>query len=187
MDSIIKWAGVVALVILAILGIRSVQSPATFGSSANGGNVTNFTAVSVTDGYYVSDVLGFNGSAATFGLTTQGGGVTATSSTGTGTLTAANISVGLIEHTNAGAATLTFPASSTITSLIPTAGQSVRVTYANLGTGIDTLAGGSGTLLHVASSTIATGLKTVAASGSAILTFTRKSNSDIIIDMVPAQ
>ncbi len=143
--------------------------------------------MNVSAGYYINDVLAFSSSVATFGFLTQGGGVTATSSTGAGTLTTANITVGLLEHTNAGATTITLPASTTITSLIPTAGQSYRMTYVNLGTGIDTIAGGTGTLLHVASSTIATGLKTVAPSGSALFIFTRKSNTDIVVDMIPAQ
>lgn len=189
------WAvsAVVVSVGLALLLLGHV------GGKSFGALTTNFTALNVTDGYYVDDTQVIDGSGnwvgtgsitagtAIFGFLTQGGGVTATTSTGAGTLTTANVSVGLIEHTNSGATTLTMPASSTVSSIIPTAGQSIRVTYANLGSGIDTLAGGSGTLLHVASSTIATGLKTVAPSGSAVLVFTRKSNSDIIVDMIPAQ
>lgn len=186
MNFIKEWAGTVALI--AIVATWFIPSPtALFGSSANNGNVTNYDAVSVTAGYYINDVLALSSSVATLGFTTQGGGVTATSSTGAGTLTAANIGVGLIEHTNAGATTITLPASSTVTSLIPTAGQSFRVTYSNLGTGIDTIAGGAGTLLDVASSTLSTALKTVAPNGSAIFVFTRTSNTDIIVDMIPAQ
>lgn len=190
------------LLVLAGLGyviFHGVSGQAGLGGpGCNSGNCTDYTAVNTSAGYYVADSQVVNSSgqwigtilssvSATLGFTTQGGGVTATTSNGAGTLTQANINVGSIEHTNTAATTITLPASTTITSLIPTAGQSFRLTYFNLGTGIDTIAGGSGTLLHVASSTVTTALKTVAPSGSAIFVFTRKSNTDIVVEMVPAQ
>ncbi len=55
MNTILKWSGVVALVILAIT-FYPKASATVFGSSANGGNVTNFDAVSVLDAFYVNDV-----------------------------------------------------------------------------------------------------------------------------------
>jgi len=190
-NGIAVLALIVSVVTAGLLGwavfVNPSESASLGGANCNSGNCTDFTALNTTAGYYISDVATITSSIATLGFTTQGGGVTATSSTGAGTLTQANINVGLIEHTNAGATTITLPASSTVTSLIPTAGQSFRLTYVNLGTGIDTIAGGSGTLLHVASSTIATALKTIAPSGSATFVFTRKSNTDIVVDMVPAQ
>lgn len=186
-------AGLVVVLAIAA-GLWFFIGQGGFGSS----DTTNFDTVGVTSAkigtgcnssYTYASCTGavITNALATFGFVTQGGGVTATTSTGAATLTEANVSVGLIEHTNAGATTITLPASSTITTLIPTAGQSFRLTYANLGTGIDTIAGGTGTLLHVASSTITTALKTVAPSGSAVFVWTRKSNTDIIVEMIPAQ
>lgn len=135
----------------------------------------------------ISAVAGAFSGAVSTGLLTSGGGVTATSSTGAGTLTAANLFGGsILEHTNTGATTLTLPASTTITAYIPTAGQCMQVFYKNKGTGIDTLAGGSGTLLRVASSTIAVGLKTVLAGGVSPLTLCRTSNTDVEVYMSPA-
>jgi len=120
------------------------------------------------------------------GAFTQGGGTVATTSNGAGTLTAANLDTGVIEHTNTAVTTLTLPASTTLTSFVPTSGQCRQVVFLNLGTSVDTLAGGSGTLLAVASTT-STGaaLKTVNASGISTLVFCRKANTDVQVLMTP--
>lgn len=107
--------------------------------------------------------------------------VFATSSTGAGTLTAANIlDKTTILSTNAGALTITLPASSTLKSFVPTAGDRVSMVIVNQGTALLTLAGGTGTLLQTASST-----KTVNIGGTAILEWVRKSNTDINVLMSP--
>lgn len=106
----------------------------------------------------------------------------ATTSTGAGTLTYGNISQKTtILSTNAGALTLTLPASTTLTSFIPKAGDRVSYVLVNQGTAVLTLAGGTGTILGTASST-----KNVAIGGSAILDFVRKTNSDIVVHMTTA-
>lgn len=103
----------------------------------------------------------------------------ATTSTGSGTLTSANIAkVASILSTNAGALTLTLPASTTFTGVnafVPVAGDQRSFVIINQGTALLTLAGGTGTLLQTASST-----KTVNIGGSAELICTRKTNTDIV-------
>ena len=106
----------------------------------------------------------------------------ATTSTGSGTLTASNISKATtILSTNAGALTLTFPASTSLTSFLPKAGDRAEIVLVNQGTTLLTLAGSTGTLLQTASST-----KTVNIGGSARLNIVRKTNSDFIVQMSPA-
>lgn len=105
----------------------------------------------------------------------------ATSSTGSGTLTYSNIKErSVILSTNAGALTLTLPASTTLKSFLPKAGDSAKYVIVNQGTALLTLAGGTGTLLQTASST-----KTVNIGGTATLDFVRKANSDIVVLMSP--
>lgn len=103
----------------------------------------------------------------------------ATTSTGAGTLTAANITgKSTILSTNAGALTLTLPASTTLLArnyFLPSAGDRLSYVIVNQGTALLTLAGGTGTLLQTASST-----KTVNIGGSALLNCVRKTNTDII-------
>lgn len=104
----------------------------------------------------------------------------ATTSTGAGTLTYNNLlDKCTILSTNAGALTLTLPASTTLTSFLPKAGDRTEVLLVNQGTATLTLAGGTGTLLQSASST-----KAVVIGGSAVLNFSRKANSDIVVNMV---
>lgn len=106
----------------------------------------------------------------------------ATTSTGAGTLTAANIrEKTTILSTNAGALTLTLPASTTLTSFLPRAGERAQLLLVNQGTALLTLAGGTGTLLQTSSTT-----KTVNIGGSALLNIVRKTNSDLIVTMTPA-
>lgn len=103
----------------------------------------------------------------------------ATTSTGAGTLTYGDIKdKTTILSTNAGALTLTMPASTTLNAFVPRAGDRVSMIIVNQGTALLTLAGGTGTLLQTASST-----KAVNIGGSARLDFVRKTNSDIIVNM----
>ena len=194
-------AGVV--VILAILGAIAFfrGGAVSFGSTTfQSGEVQNnpfiflngFSAGSTQQlGVDASGNLNTSGTATFTGSTnvgvfSQGAGAVATTSTGTATLTAAQMLYGVIQHTNAGAATLTLPASTTMSSFAPTAGTCQQVVFLNVGTGVDTLAGGTGTLLAVASTT-ATGaaLKTVNASGIAVLIGCRKVNTDLQFLMTP--
>lgn len=83
MEFIQKWSGVVALVILAIMGAMNVAPQQSFGGAAcNGGNCTDYDAVNVSEGYYVDDVLVMNGS-----------GILAGPSTGTCSLIAPSFTV----------------------------------------------------------------------------------------------
>lgn len=103
----------------------------------------------------------------------------ATTSTGSGTLTAANLQdKTTILSTNAGSLTLTLPASTTLNAFIPKAGDRVSMVIVNQGTALLTMAGGTGTLLQTASTT-----KAVNIGGSATLNFVRKSNRDIVVHM----
>lgn len=106
----------------------------------------------------------------------------ATTSTGAGTLSIGDIKERTtILSTNAGALTLTLPASTTMNSFLPKAGDRASLVIVNQGTTLLTLAGGTGTLLQTASST-----KTVNIGGSATLDIVRKTNSDFVVLMSPA-
>jgi hypothetical protein len=161
---------------IAYFGTSQQASIDASGNVTTSGSVTSASA-SVTGALVV-------------GTFTQGGGVLATTSIGAGTLTAANIATNnVIQQTNTGAITLTLPASSTLTSFIPTAGQVRSLFIANLGTAAVTLAGGTGTSIKVASSTSligATGLKVIQIGGTGRLDFFRKSNTDIEVILTPA-
>lgn len=104
---------------------------------------------------------------------------TATTSKGTVTYTAANItSIHSLIHTTTGATTATLPASSTLSSLIPTAGDRMSIVVVNPGTGILTLAGGTGTTLVSASTS-----KAIHDGGTGLLEFVRKADTDISVFM----
>jgi hypothetical protein len=182
-----NWVAIVAMLI-AILGCYLPVSGAINsigGASCNGGDCTDYSAVNTTAGYYINDVATVTSSLATVGTLTQGGGVFATTSIGSGTLTAANIaSANLIEQTNTGVVTITLPASTTLTSFIPTAAQTRTIYLANLGSATVTLAGGTGTLLRVASSTLVT--PGVVSGSVGRLDFIRKSNTDVLVLFSPA-
>lgn len=78
-----------------------------------------------------------------------------------------------------GAATLTLPASSTLSSLVPKVGdvQQLMVVNATSTSGISvTIAGGAGTLLRKATTTAA-----ILPGGVSELEFVRKANSDIVV------
>jgi len=183
---------------LAVVAIV-IAAFASFGSSPSFGNKTAsfWDALSykvsgteiISSSRGASFTTGAFSSTVSTGLLTTGGGVTATTSTGAGTLTAAQLFGGnVLEHTNAGVTTITFPASTTITAYIATAGQCQQVFYKNKGTATDTFVGGTGTLLKVASSTseTAAGAKTVLTAGTAVFTMCRTSNTDVEVHMDPA-
>ncbi len=117
---------------------------------------------------------------------TQGGGVTAITSTSTSyTLSASEFDTeNVLQITPGGASmTLTLPATSTLTSFIPTAGQTRTVYIRNATTtaGINiTVASGAGTILRSASSTAIIQSDTAGAKG-ARLDFVRRSTGDISV------
>lgn len=138
------WIGVlIAMVIafgaliIALVGHpapaqKADSQPSSFGSAVNGGNVTDYTAVNTTAGYWVGSVQIANSSGiSAAALATFRGGVlnsytnsTSTSAT-TQTLLAADIAnySTVILTPTVGAVTLTLPASSTLATFVPTAGD----------------------------------------------------------------
>lgn len=109
---------------------------------------------------------------------TIGGNVFATSSQGTVTYTAASLLYAqLIQHTATAAVTATLPASSTMTSFAPKAGDTREIFLAPI-TSMVTLAGGTGTDLNTSSST-----KACLAGSICQLQFVRKSNTDFEVLM----
>lgn len=179
MTNKVTIAGVVIAIVIALAALSAALTAGTpqgFGSSVNGGNVVDYNAVNTTDaaGYYIQGTQVLSSTFATVGTFTQGGGVFATSSVGTVTYPASAFDTeSLIEHTAASVVTATLPASSTLSSFIPTAGQS-RTVCINAITSTVTLAGGTGTDLNSASTT-----KAIIAGGLGCLNFVRKTNTDI--------
>lgn len=112
---------------------------------------------------------------------TQGGGTRATSTDDTSaTLLAADIDVeNVVEFTpNVTGITLSLPASSTLSSIVPNASDCRDITIINATSTAGasfTLAGGTGTLLRKASTTAA-----VLPGGAAVLRVCRKADTDII-------
>lgn len=69
LNKIKEYSGLVALI--AILLTWLIPAPTSnFGSSANGGNVTDYDAVNVIDGYYVDETQVINGSGFSVGPST---------------------------------------------------------------------------------------------------------------------
>lgn len=77
MNSILKYSGVVALVILAIMGIRYVvnqsQSSASFGTAVDCGSTTCFTTVGVLTSFQDDGTAIFNGAVTLAGSILQSG------------------------------------------------------------------------------------------------------------------
>jgi hypothetical protein len=118
-------------------------------------------------------------------LFTQGGGVLSTSTVSTAMVpTAATFNYGLIEVTPLVAdLTYTFPASSTMSAMIPNAGDMRVVTVYNATTtaGIDVIFA-AGTGMEIKTVGTASAINVDEAS-FATLTFVRKANSDILVLM----
>lgn len=170
-NSIASWLAVVAIVIAVIAGLLSfvgVSKAPTLGNATQ-----SFWDAKL--GFKVNGTVVIDASrVGTLSTFTQGGGVLATTSAGTVTYTAANFATAsLIQHTASGALTATLPASSTLSSFVPNAGDTRTICINAITTKI-TLAGGTGTDLNTASST-----KDIIAGGLGCLTFVRKSNTDI--------
>lgn len=141
-----------------------------------------------SDGYYVDGVAVIDGSGnitGTQGTFTQGGGVRATSTTALVVpLLATDFDTeNVIDVTlNTGSGVLSFPATSTLTSFIPVAGQTRTIFIRNATTtaSVDLgVSGGTGVLLKVASSSPAFIAGDTDGSNYGVVTLLRKANTDI--------
>lgn len=155
---------------------------------------TNYDSLDVTDGYKVDGTTIIDGSGNLDGVITsdtgsvttltQGGSIYSTSTSGTviPLLAAAFDVESVIDVTlNVSDATLSFPATSTLSSFIPTAGQfrTVYVRNASTTAAMDlTVSGGTGVLLKKATTTAIIYGDTDGANFARI-TLTRKANTDI--------
>lgn len=174
-----KW-GIGSIIAGGIIGIGM-----TLGGLTNGAveiwrkDVSNVVRVFPTDLQ-----INVGTSVFTAGTLTEGGGITATSTSGTVVpLLASNFDVeNVIDVTlNVQDATLSFPATSTLTSFIPTAGQKRTLYIRNASTtaAMDlTITGGTGVLLKKATTTAVVYGDTDGANYARI-ELTRKSNTDI--------
>lgn len=199
-----EWSGVVALVAIILFLIFGQGARSKAGSSGtrfpNGvsADATSPIAGEVRGTTFTLTGAGsVTGAFTVAGAITQGGGIRATSTTNTSeTLLATDFDTeNVIDYTaNTGDTTVTLPASTTLTSFLPTAGQMRTVWVRNATTTAATdiiIVGGSGTLLKVASSTnqIGGGVGAQQINGDtdggnhARLDFVRKANTDIEVLM----
>lgn len=183
--------GVVAVVIAALAFVPAPKFGAT-----NGGNVTNFTAVEVSDGYFINGQTVVNSAGAIVaavrsvfdaGILHSYTSSTSTTAT-TYTLTQADILnyETVLMTPNGGAVTLTLPATSTITSMVPTAGDWQDQCWYNAtstAAATITFAAGTGIDLETASSSITGGapVLSIGAGNTGCLKYIRKANTDIVV------
>lgn len=165
-------------------GVTNLDSLTLSGDLIVGGTTTVTGAIAgpitATTGTF-SSTLGVTGAVST-GLFTQGGGVLSTSTVSTAMVpTVATFNYGLIQITpNTADLTYTFPASSTMSAMIPNAGDSRTVMIYNATTtaGIDVIfAAGAGMEIKGTGSTPLT----IDEASMGTLTFVRKSNTDILV------
>ena len=197
--------GVIAVILAVVISLALVGN-----NQPNLKGTTNYDDIDVSDGYAVDGTTVIDGSgnvdapitsttgtfsstlnatgATTLGTLTQGGGIRATSTVNSAeTLLAADFDVeDVIAYTlNVQDATLTLPATSTLSSFIATAGQTRTIFIRNATTtaAMDlTLAGGTGMNLITASSTKAI-VGGTAGANSARLDFARRADTDIDVTM----
>lgn len=146
------------------------------------GSVTCLTDLYVTGNLTASGATAIMSSLAASSTITQGGSYATSTIATTATLSQSDIRYSLVQFTpNGGSLTVTLPASSTLTSTIPNAGDTVRIAFLNATTtaGITlTVSGGAGTTLLKASSTAA-----IPAGGIGVLTLMRRINTDILVTL----
>lgn len=190
----LKEFAVVVVAVIVALTIFSFASKTT----GVGGGVTNFgggitlDSLAVTGDSALTGALAVTGASTLTGATTastftQGGGIRATTTTATtATLLASDFDTeNVIDVTPGGASlTLTLPATSTLTSFIPTAGQTRTIYIRNATTtaGIAlTIAAGTGVPLKIATSTSSGVVILGDTDGSNYgrIDFIRKANTDI--------
>lgn len=190
----------VVAIVIAILGYSQasqMQAPragSTLGTGDTLSNVTHLDALTLDSGNLTltSGNVSVTGSltssgAATVGTFTQGGGIRATSTTGTVVpLIASDFDTeNVIDVTlNTSSGTLSFPATTTLASFIPTAGQTRTLFIRNATTTAATtltITGGTGVLLKNASSTSPTGIILGDTDGANYgkVELLRKANTDI--------
>ncbi len=191
MNKIIKGIVIAAIAVLAIIG--GVSGISKFFSSPTGlvGDASTGYPDGLTVGggtYAVSPALAVTGAVTVSGQLSGSSGIVSstinsTSTTATSETMSATDLVGysVISITpNTGALTVTLPASSTLSTYLPNAGDSTSFVLFNASTTAlqtVTIAAGTGTLLEVASTT-ATAV-TAPAKASRITVF-RKPNSDLV-------
>lgn len=201
-----EWSGVVALVAIILFltlgqgGYGKTGSSGTrFPNGVSADSTAPLTGEVRGTTLTITGASTLTGAITSTGAVTQGGGIRATSTTNTSeTLLATDFDTeNVIDYTaNTGDTTLTLPASTTLTSFLPTAGQMRTVWIRNATTTAATdliIVGGSGTLLKVASSTnqIGGGVGAQQINGDtdggnhARLDFVRKANTDIEVMMTP--
>lgn len=149
------------------------------------GSTISGTTLTLTD--LLTGVNASFSSTVATGLLTTGGDVLSTSTVSTAMIpTAATFNYGLIQITpNTADLTYTFPASSTLSAMIPNAGNSRTVMIYNATTtaGIDVIfAAGTGMEIKGTGSTPLT----IDEASMGTLTFVRKANSDILVLVNPA-
>jgi hypothetical protein len=179
MDKLLKYSGLVALVILAIMTVPHLFKGQSFGTAIScATDVTCFTKLGVLTTFQVDGTTIFNGTVtytssivaaalsattATFsGLVTHDAGVLESYANATTTSLSTTLKASDFTGYNSilvtpivGNITLTFPASSTVSTFLPAAGDMQRTCFENSTTTAGvyiTLAGGTGFDLQVASS-----------------------------------
>lgn len=181
----IVYGGILIAIVIAISALlvadsHSAQPETSFGS-VDGGKATNYNAVQVSDGYWVGTNQVLGPTFATVGTFTQGGGITASSTSASETLAGTEfVTSNVLDYTiNVGSVTLTLNASTSPPCSVMTAGE-VRTLYIHNATTTTasalTIAGGTGVILDVSSTTVIAGSAT--AKGFARLDVTKKANSD---------
>ena len=197
MTTLQKYIAAGVVVIIAILGWFAFQpkslgatpfqqgevyvNPAIWTNGFAAGSSQQFI-VDASGNVQTSGVLSITG-VSTLGIVTVANTVVATTTLGTASTLLASTLTGAsqIDMTPGGASwTLTLPASSTLTSFIPTAGQVRTVYFHNATTTAAvniTIAGGTGTNLRIASTTVIVGNTTASSYGK--IDFVRNSDSNI--------
>lgn len=185
-EKLFKWllvGGMVVIVGLLIFVLVGQKG----GVGAYSTDATVLTDLHVTNDLVVDGVQTSSGSFVASTLT-QGGGVRATSTSGTVVpLLASDFDIeNVIDVTlNVSSATLSFPASSTLTSFIPVSGQVRELFIRNATTTASmnlTIAGGTGVLLKNASSTPSVSpiiLGDTDGANYGVVKLIRKANTDI--------
>lgn len=190
----------VAVAIIAIGGYFFPAAKATLfgGTSCNGGNCTDFDAVNTTYGYYVggTNVVDSSGNwvgnisaasdTAVVGTFTQGGGITASSTSASVTMAGTEFTTSnVLDYTvNVGTTnTLTWSASTTAPCSVMSSGQVRTVYIRNASTTAIalTIAGGTGNTLKSATSTVIAG--NTDGSNMARFDITKKSSTNCNILM----
>lgn len=176
--------GLTVVAIISIIGVFTGLSQATPKEGAAG--TTSSTNISGTYGFQQTKTGQNCGDAYTF-PTCAGevvdGGVLSTTTPASMTLAQSDLGYSSISDLlNVGAATITLPASSTLTTFLPNSGdrKSIAITNATSSAFNITIAGGTGTLFQNAStSAVILPLKT------AYLFVMRKANTDLTFTFLP--